>query len=92
MEINGHIDVNAKTKKARVAMPTFTDCRIRFHIDEYGYAELEIWQRTGPGSQRGDFGLMATVTLHEAEDMAALGGCLTALASATAIIGRETVP
>jgi hypothetical protein len=87
MEIkNAHIDMNARTKSERLALPVVSDCDIGVHIGQFGFAELSIWQKAGTRSQQGDFGLIATLTLHAPKDMETLASGLMAIANAMRVI------
>ena len=83
---NAHIAMNARTKAMRLALPVCSECEIRVHIGQFGFAELAIWQKRGNGSQKGDFGRIATLTLDSPNDMEALAGGLVAIANARRVI------
>lgn len=86
---NAHIDMNARTKAERLALPVCSECEIRVHIGQFGFAELAIWQKGGNGPQKGDFGRIATLTLHTPKDMEALADGLVAIANAMRVIDSD---
>jgi hypothetical protein len=86
---NAHIDMNARTKRERLALPFFSECEIRVHIGQFGCAELAIWQKAGNRPQQGNFGLIATLTLHAPKDMEALANGLIAIANAMRVVDNS---
>jgi len=83
MEVkDSHIEIFAKTKKDRCLLPTFTECELRLEIGVYGFAEIVVTQKPGNGSQCGDYGRVARISLHNVADMERVGKALIALANA----------
>lgn len=83
MEIkDSHIEIHARTKKARCLLPVFTECELSLDIGGYGFAEIVVKQKRGNGPQRGDWGRVATITLHNEADMERVARALLALANA----------
>ena len=83
MEVkDSHIEIYARTKKERCALPVFSECELSVEIGGYGFAEVIVKQKQGNGSQRGDYGRIAKITLHKADDMERVGKALIALAHA----------
>jgi hypothetical protein len=83
MEVkDSHIEIYARTKKERCALPVFSECELSVEIGGDGFAEVIVKQKQGNGSQRGDYGRIAKITLHKADDMERVGKALIALAHA----------
>lgn len=83
MEIkDSHIEIHARTRKARCLLPAFTECELSLDIGGYGFAEIVVKQKPGNGPQRGDWGRVATITLYAEADMERVGRALLALANA----------
>ncbi len=86
---SAHIDINARTKKQLCELPVFSDCELSIWIGEYGFAMIDVHQKHGEGSQRGDFGRIATINIHEPDEMERIANALLAIASAARIVNKE---
>ena len=85
---SAHFSMAGRTKADRLAIPSFTDCELRIHIGEFGFAQIDLWQKAGTGSQRGDFGMMASISISRPSEMRALGDALMKLADAAEAMGK----
>lgn len=86
---SAHININASTKKQRGELPVFSDCELSIWIGEFGFAVIDVRQKPGEGSQRGDFGRIATLNIHKPDEMERIANALLAIASAARIVNKD---